>query len=81
VILDEGWYPLNNLLGSVPTMDVPALIAHAKSKGVDIILWASWKTLRDQFDAAMDRVAELGAVGIKPDFFQRDGQEMVNFYR
>ncbi|MBR9911535.1 MAG: glycoside hydrolase family 97 protein [Gammaproteobacteria bacterium] len=80
VILDEGWYPLNDLLGSVPHMDVPALIAHAKSKGVGIILWASWKTLRDQFDAAMDRIAELGAVGIKPDFFQRDDQEMVNFY-
>jgi len=80
VILDEGWYPLNDLLGSVPHMDVPALIAHAKSKGVEIILWASWMTLRDQFDAAMDRFAELGAAGIKPDFFQRDDQEMVNFY-
>ncbi|NHN39150.1 glycoside hydrolase family 97 protein [Pseudomaricurvus alcaniphilus] len=80
VILDEGWYPLGDLLGSLPNMDVPALIAHAKSKGVEIILWTSWMTLRDQFDAAMDRFAELGAVGIKPDFFQRDDQEMVNFY-
>jgi alpha-glucosidase len=80
VILDEGWYPLGDLLGTVDDMDVPAIIAHAKSKGVNIILWASWLTLRDQFDAAMDRIAELGAVGIKPDFFQRDDQEMVNFY-
>lgn len=80
VILDEGWYPLGDLLGTVDNMDVPAIIAHAKSKGVNIILWASWLTLRDQFDAAMDRIAELGAVGIKPDFFQRDDQEMVNFY-
>ncbi|MGB0188291.1 MAG: glycoside hydrolase family 97 protein [Aequoribacter sp.] len=80
VILDEGWYPLGNLLGTVENFDVPEVIAHAKSKGVGIILWASWLTLRDQFDEAMDRFAELGAVGIKPDFFQRDDQEMVNFY-
>lgn len=80
VILDEGWYPLGDMLGTVENMDVPAIIAHAKSKGVEIILWTSWLTLRDQFDAAMDRITALGAVGIKPDFFQRDDQEMVNFY-
>ncbi|WP_237742360.1 glycoside hydrolase family 97 protein [Gayadomonas joobiniege] len=80
VILDEGWYPLGNLMGTVPEMDVPEIIAYAKRKSVDIILWTSWLTLRDQFDEAMDRFAELGAVGIKPDFFQRDDQQMVNFY-
>ncbi|WP_440906173.1 glycoside hydrolase family 97 protein [Catenovulum sp. SX2] len=80
VILDEGWYPLGDLMGTVPEMDVPAIIAHANEKGVGIILWTSWLTLRDQFDQAMDRFAELGAVGIKPDFFQRDDQQMVNFY-
>ena len=80
VILDEGWYPLGDLMGTVEGYDVPAIIAHAKKKGVGIILWTTWLTLRDQFDEAMDRFAELGAVGIKPDFFQRDDQEMVNFY-
>ncbi|MCU4675720.1 glycoside hydrolase family 97 protein [Catenovulum sp. 2E275] len=80
VILDEGWYPLGDLMGTVPDMDVPEIIAYAKSKNVDIILWTSWLTLRDQFEQAMDRFAELGAVGIKPDFFQRDDQQMVNFY-
>ncbi len=80
VILDEGWYPLGDLLGTVPDMDVPEIIAYAKKKNVGIILWASWLTLRDQFEQAMDRFAALGAVGIKPDFFQRDDQQMVNFY-
>lgn len=80
VILDEGWYPLGDLLGSVEGFDVPEIIRYAKSKGVGIILWTSWLTLRDQFEEAMDRFAGLGAVGIKPDFFQRDDQEMVNFY-
>ena len=80
VILDEGWYPLGNLLGSVEGFDVPAVMAYAKEKNVGIILWASWLTLSQQFEAAMDRFVALGAVGIKPDFFQRDDQEMVNFY-
>ncbi len=80
VILDEGWYPLGDLMGSVEGYDVPEIIRYGKEKGIGIILWTSWMTLRDQFDEAMDRFAELGAVGIKPDFFQRDDQEMVNFY-
>lgn len=80
VILDEGWYPLGDLMGSVEGFDVPEVIRYAKSKGVGIILWTTWLTLQEQFDEAMDRFAELGAVGIKPDFFQRDDQDMVNFY-
>lgn len=80
VILDEGWYPLGNIMGSVPGFDVPAIMEHAQRKGVKIILWVTWLTLQEQFDEAMDRFADLGAVGIKPDFFQRDDQEMVNFY-
>ena len=80
VILDEGWYPLGDLMGSVEGFDVKEVMAYAKQKGVGIILWATWLTLYEQFDEAMDRFAELGAVGIKPDFFQRDDQEMVNFY-
>lgn len=80
VILDEGWYPLGDLLGTVPDMDVPEIMAYAKKKNVGIILWTSWLTLQEQFDEAMDRFSALGAVGIKPDFFQRDDQEMVNFY-
>ena len=80
VILDEGWYPLGDLMGSVEGYDVPEIIRYGKEKGIGIILWTSWMTLRDQFDEAMDRFQALGAVGIKPDFFQRDDQEMVNFY-
>jgi alpha-glucosidase len=67
-------------MGKVEGFDVPAIMAHAKKRDVGIILWTTWLTLRDQFDEAMDRFVELGAVGIKPDFFQRDDQEMVNFY-
>ena len=51
-------------MGTVADFDVPELIRYGKEKGVGIILWASWLTLRDQFDEAMDRFQQLGAVGM-----------------
>lgn len=80
VILDEGWYPLGNLLANAKDMDVEGLFEYARQKKVRIILWMTWKTLEDQFEAAMERFSRLGAAGIKVDFMQRDDQWMVNFY-
>ncbi|MDH7600250.1 MAG: glycoside hydrolase family 97 N-terminal domain-containing protein, partial [Sedimentisphaerales bacterium] len=44
IILDEGWYPLGNLLANAKDMDVEELFRYAKGKGVGIILWMTWKT-------------------------------------
>ena len=42
VILDDGWAADNgeDLMKINPEIDLPAIIAHAREKGVDIILWA-----------------------------------------
>lgn len=80
VILDEGWYPLGNLLATAPDMNIEELVAYGKQKNVKLILWMSWKTLDEQFKPAMERFTKLGIAGIKVDFMQRDDQEMVNFY-
>lgn len=80
VILDEGWYPLGDLLGTVPDMDVDAIVAHARERGVGIILWVIWKTLDDQLDAALERFERWGVAGLKVDFMQRDDQPVVDFY-
>jgi alpha-glucosidase len=80
VILDEGWYPLGDLLKQVPAIDVPELVAYAKSKNVGIILWVIWKTLDEQLQPALDLFASWGVKGIKVDFMQRDDQWMVNYY-
>jgi alpha-glucosidase len=80
VILDEGWYPLGDLLKQVPAIDVPELVAYAKSRNVGIILWVIWKTLDDQLQPALDLFASWGVKGIKVDFMQRDDQWMVNYY-
>lgn len=61
-------------------VDIPALVEYAKSKGVDIMLWVQWQSVRDQMDEAFPLFEKWGIKGIKVDFMDRDDQEMVNFY-
>lgn len=80
IILDEGWYVLPDLLKTAPDMDLDAIFAHARAKGVGVIPWVTWKSLEDQLEPAMEQFAKWGAVGLKVDFMQRDDQKMVNYY-
>jgi alpha-glucosidase len=80
VILDEGWYPLDDVMKVVPAIDMEALLEHAARKNVGLILWVTWKALDDQFLPALDKFAAWGVKGIKVDFMQRDDQWMVNYY-
>ena len=80
IILDEGWYKLGNLFETAPDMDVPAIIAYGKEKGVGVILWVVWKTLDDQLVPALDLFKKWGVAGIKVDFMQRSDQAVINFY-
>jgi alpha-glucosidase len=79
--LDEGWYELGDVLSVNPNIDIPELVAYGKKKDVDIILWVVWKTLEDQFDAALEQFSKWGVKGMKIDFMQRDDQWVVNWYR
>ena len=80
VILDEGWYPLGDLLKVVPAMDVPELVRYGKQKNVGVILWVVAKTLEDQWDAAFAQFERWGVKGLKVDFMQRDDQKLMAFY-
>jgi len=80
IILDEGWYPLGNVLGVVPTLDMQDLLAYARKKNVGVILWVVWKTLDDQLQPALDQFARWGIKGLKIDFLQRDDQPVMRFY-
>lgn len=80
IILDEGWYPLGNLLATVPAIDMNAIAAHARAKHVGLIMWVVWKTLDQQMQPALDQFERWGVKGIKVDFMQREDQWMVNFY-
>lgn len=81
VILDEGWAVKGkaDLLDVVPEIDLQMLADYAKSKNVDLILWAGYLA----FDLDMERVvkyyADMGIKGFKIDFLNRDDQDMIRF--
>lgn len=83
VILDEGWSRKvekdEGLLEVVPEIDMPALAAYAKEKGVGLILWMTAYSLEKNFDAAFRKFDEWGVKGLKIDFLVRDDQQMMDF--
>ncbi|OGD19721.1 MAG: hypothetical protein A2Y69_06790 [Candidatus Aminicenantes bacterium RBG_13_59_9] len=81
IILDEGWSAIEDLFQINPDIDLPAILSHASSKGVGVILWCVWSTLDKQMDSALDQFAAWGVKGIKVDFMNRDDQRVINFYR
>ena len=80
VILDEGWYHLEDILSVVDEIDIPELVQYAKERNVGIILWETWKALDDKLEEALDQFQKWGVKGIKVDFMARDDQWMVEYY-
>ena len=79
VVLDEGWYnpKSGDMLTVIPELDLPELVAYGKSKNVDIILWTVFNVLDSQLEEACDKYKEMGVVGFKVDFLDRDDQTAV----
>lgn len=81
VILDEGW-AVNlqaDLMQVGPEIDLPELVAYAKSKQVDLILWAGYWAFDRDMERVVKHYADMGVKGFKIDFMDRDDQEMMNF--
>lgn len=62
-------------------VDLPGILAHAKSKNVKVWLWAHWTDVERQMDEAFPLFEKWGIAGVKIDFMDRDDQWMVNYYR
>jgi alpha-glucosidase len=87
MLIDAGWSPSSggdtaddNIRTWIPEVDIPGIIAHAKEKGVKILLWVEFKPLDKQLDEAMALYEKWGVAGIKVDYMNRDDQDMVNLY-
>ncbi len=80
IILDEGWYVLEDIMKEEKDINIQELVDYGKSKNVDIILWVVWKAVDDKLTESLDQFKKWGVKGIKMDFMQRDDQWMVNFY-
>ena len=80
MMFDAGWSDNDDNTKLNASIDVPGLIAYARSKNVGVILWNEALALDRNLDEALDRYAAWGARGIMCDFMERDDQEMVRFY-
>lgn len=82
VILDEGWAVnlQSDLFQVVPEIDLPGLVAYAKSKNVDLILWAGYYAFNKDLERVCKHYSEMGIKGFKIDFMDRDDQVMVDFH-
>ncbi len=82
VILDEGW-AVNlkaDLMQVVPEIDLKAIVDHARSRNVGIILWAGYNAFNADLEKICKHYSEMGVKGFKVDFMDRDDQEIVQFY-
>ncbi|HEY0375955.1 MAG TPA: glycoside hydrolase family 97 protein [Pyrinomonadaceae bacterium] len=91
MLIDAGWYsPLPgygpqmdlkaDLTKTIPEIDLPGLVSYARGKNVGLWVWAHWRLVNDQMDAAFPHFERLGIKGVKIDFMDSDDQEMVAFY-
>jgi alpha-glucosidase len=91
MLIDAGWYsPLPgygpkmdfkaDITKTIPEIDLPGLISYARGKSVGLWVWAHWRLVNDQMDAAFPHYERLGIRGVKIDFMDSDDQEMVAFY-
>ncbi|MBI3547881.1 MAG: glycoside hydrolase family 97 protein [Elusimicrobia bacterium] len=83
---DEAWYggPVGEYAGqdvtrANPKLDLPEVLAYAKTKGVAIRLWTHWKGLENRLEDVFRTYARWGVSGVMVDFINGDSQERVAF--
>ena len=79
-LFDDGWTDQGDLSKVNPNLNMPEIIAYARSKNIKIMLWAIWSAFEKDWDGNFDRFEEWGIAGIKFDFMNRDDQQMVQFF-
>jgi alpha-glucosidase len=86
-LIDWQWYgkfnsPDANITKVAPQLDMPGILAYAKSKNVKCWVWLyNTDVDRSDWDKACATYESWGIAGVKIDFMDRDDQEMVNWYR
>jgi alpha-glucosidase len=86
MLIDAGWSERGepgrpgDITRTVPAIDLPEILRHAKAKGVGVWLWLHWTAVERQMDEAFPLYEKWGVAGLKIDFMDRDDQWMVDFY-
>jgi alpha-glucosidase len=86
VLIDAGWYGDHrdgqaDITKSIPGLDIPGLVAYAKTKHVRLMVWLNWEAVREQMDVAFPLYEKWGLGGVKIDYMDRKDQEIVAFYQ
>ncbi|MEP7005541.1 MAG: glycoside hydrolase family 97 catalytic domain-containing protein [Sphingomonas bacterium] len=85
-VIDEGWAPKPrkdrpaDVMHSADGIDVHALAAYARQRGVRLWLWADWKSLDGKMEPVLQQWQNWGVAGMKIDFIYRQDQDVVDFY-
>lgn len=84
--LETAWYGgkipgygEHDITVPVKELDMPKVLAYAKTKGVRIRLWVASAGLRKYLDKALATYEQWGVEGIMVDFIERDDQEMIQW--
>lgn len=80
IMMDAGWSDNNDLFKINPNIDMEAIAAYAKSKGVALSMWTLAMTLDRQLEPALEQFNKWGVAFIMTDFIDRDDQKAVQFF-
>lgn len=80
VLIDAGWSDVFDLRKTNPQIDVREVIRYAREKNVNVFLWCVATTLLHNLSENMAYIKNIGAAGLKVDFFDRNDQEAINWY-
>ncbi|MEO5562751.1 MAG: glycoside hydrolase family 97 N-terminal domain-containing protein, partial [Chitinophagaceae bacterium] len=78
VVVDAGWSDNLDLMKLNAQLNLEELIAYARQKKVDLILWASWSAIAEKMEEAFAKYSAMGVKGFKIDFLDRDDQKIVS---
>jgi alpha-glucosidase len=85
-LIDDQWYGARNnpeadITRPASHIDMPEILAYAKSKNVRCWVWLYWSDINNtDWEKACEIYQNWGIAGVKIDFMDRDDQEMVNWY-
>lgn len=77
VVLDEGWSDDWDLTKRNPDINLPAILDHARTKNVGIILWSTWYAITRNLEKYCAEFSAMGVKGFKVDFIDRNDQKAI----
>lgn len=80
MLVDAGWAAKDDITQMNGKVDIPEVVRYAAARNVKVWIWAHYKDVVRQRDAAFALFEKWGVAGVKIDFVERDDQEGMAFY-